>query len=243
MKAKYRTIPILSPYIKKTYSIYKEKDKFIVKTLKKYLQNYSFKNNNLIDVGCGNALLLYRIKKQFPNLHLKGVDREKKFISVAKKFSGLSGVEFEINDIYKIKKKYDVVICSSTFQIFEDYKKPLNKLISLANSKGIIFIDGLFNTYDVETRLIYCDNSNKVAKNLWRKDWNQHSIKTISNFLKSKKINTFKFYDLLMNKNIKKNKKIHINQFTFRNKQNYNLITNGTNMILNRKLLVIKLNK
>ena len=46
-----------------------------------------------------------------------------------------------------------------------------------------------------------------------------------------------------MNKNIKYNKNIHVNQFTFRNKKNYNLITNGTNMILNRKLLVIRLNK
>ena len=57
-----------------------------------------------MDIGCGNATLLYRIKKNFPNIKLKGVDKEKKFISVAKKFKGLESVEFEINDIYKVKK-------------------------------------------------------------------------------------------------------------------------------------------
>ena len=43
-----------------------------------------------------------------------------------------------------------------------------------------------------------------------------------------------------MEKNIKFNKKIHVNQFTFRDAKNRNLITNGTNIILNRKLLIIK---
>ena len=243
MKAKYRTIPKLSPYIKKTYNVFKEKDKFIIKILKKYLKQIQIKNDTLIDIGCGNALLLYRIKKNFPKLKLKGVDREKKFINVARKFEGLSNVELEINDIYKVKKKYDIVICSSTFQIFDDFKKPLNKLLNLVNEKGLILVDGLFNSYDVETRLIYCDNSNSLAKNLWRKDWNQHSIKTISTFLKKRGIKNFKFFNLTMNKNIKHNKKIHVNQFTFRDKKNYNFITNGTNMILNRKLLVIKSNK
>jgi len=43
-----------------------------------------------------------------------------------------------------------------------------------------------------------------------------------------------------MEKNIKFNNKIHVNQYTFRDAKNRNLITNGTNIILNRKLLIIK---
>ena len=241
MKVKYRTIPKLSPYIKNTYQTFKEKDKFIIKKLR---ANINFLKNvklTLVDIGCGNATLLYRIKKNFPNIKLKGVDKEKKFISVAKKFKGLESVEFEINDIYKVKKKYDIVLCSSTFQIFEDFKKPLKKLLSLSKKRGLVFIDGLFNSYDVETRLIYCDNSNKISKGLWRKDWNQHSIRAVSKFLKSRNIKSFKFYNLTMNKNIKHNKKVHVNQFTFRDSNYNNIITNGTNMILNRKLLVIKI--
>lgn len=241
MKVKYRTIPKLSPYVKSTYGTFKEKDKFIIKKLKENIKNYKKKEFNLIDVGCGNATLLYRIKKNFPFFKLKGVDRERKFLDVAKKFRGLNDVEFEVNDIYKIKKKYDVVLCSSTFQIFENFRKPLKKLLSLTKKNGLIMIDGLFNSYDVETRLIYCDNSNNISKNLWRKDWNQHSIKVVSEFLKENNIRSFKFFNLTMDKNIKHNNKIHVNQFTFRDRSNRNIITNGTNMILNRKLLVIKL--
>jgi len=119
-------------------------------------------------------------------------------------------------------------------------KQLIKKLLSLVKKDGYLFVDGLFNTYDVEVRLQYCDNSNSYAKNIWRKDWSQHSIKSVTSFLENKKINKFIFKKVPMEKNIKYNKKIHINQHTFRSKNNSNLITNGTNLILNKKLLIIK---
>ena len=91
-----------------------------------------------------------------------------------------------------------------------------------------------FNFHDVEVRMQYCDNSNKHAKNLWRRDWSQHSIKSIKSFLKKKKLKQIRFKEIPMEKNIKFNNKIHVNQFTFRDAKNRNLITNGTNIILNR---------
>ena len=102
------------------------------------------KINNLRLIPAGQAFLY--INKNFPNIKLKGVDKEKKFINVAKKFKGLESVEVEINDSYKVKKKYDIVLCSSTVQIFEDFKKPLKKLLSLSKKRGLVFIDGLFNS-------------------------------------------------------------------------------------------------
>ena len=182
---------------------------------------------------------MYQINKKFPYINCTGTDKEVQFINSAKKFVGLRNVNFMTKDFFKNRGTYDFVFCTSVFQIFQDYKKPLTKLLSLTKKNGYLFVDGLFNKYDVEVRLQYCDNSNNVAKNLWRSDWSQHSIKSISKFLKNKEISSYKFLEVPMNKTIKFNKKIHVNQFTFKYKRK-NLITNGTNLILNRNLLIIK---
>ena len=238
MKAKYRTIPELSPYINhKSYLTFKENHKFFIKELKKRIKKKD--SLKLIDIGCGNGQLLYQINKKFPYINCTGTDKEVQFINSAKKFVGLRNVNFMTKDFFKNRGTYDFVFCTSVFQIFQDYKKPLTKLLSLTKKNGYLFVDGLFNKYDVEVRLQYCDNSNDIAKNLWRSDWSQHSIKLIGKFLKSKKISSYKFLEIPMNKTIKFNKKIHVNQFTFKSKKK-NLITNGTNLILNRNLLIVK---
>jgi len=238
MKAKYITLPKLSPYIDfKKYKIFKENHKFFIKELSKLVKKKEYK---LLDVGCGNGQLLYQIVKRLSNINCIGTDREFKFIETAKKFKGLKNVHFETLDFYKNEGLYDFVFCTSVFQIFQEYKKPLNKLLSLVKDGGYIFVDGLFNSHDVEVRMQYCDNSNKHAKNLWRRDWSQHSIKSIKSFLKNKKLKQIRFKEVPMEKNIKFNNKIHVNQYTFRDAKNRNLITNGTNIILNRKLLIIK---
>lgn len=235
--AKYLPIPKLSPYINnKQYRIFKETHKFFIKNLKKEIKK---EHKTVLDVGCGNGQLLYKLRKHFPNLILNGSDREKKFLNVAKKFKGLKTVNFKCLDIYKNKGKFDIVFCTSTFQIFEDFKKPLKKLISLTKKKGILFIDGLFNSYKIDVKIKFRDNSNNEAKGKWRCDFNQHSIQSISDYLANKKI-SYKFKKIPMNKKIKFNDKIHINNFTFKSAKNYNLITNGTNLIINGKLLIIK---
>lgn len=238
MKAKYLSLPKLSPYLSfKNYKVFKEVHKFYIEELSKKLGN---KKYNLLDVGCANGQLLFQIIKKFPNLKCFGTDPDPQFISTAKKFKGLEKVNFKTCGLYRNKGSYDFVFCTSVFQIFQEYEKPLKKLLSLVKKDGYLFVDGLFNTYDVEVRLKFCDNSNRYSKNIWRRDWSQHSIKLVTSFLENEKINKFIFKKVPMEKNIKHNKKIHINQHTFRTKNNSNLITNGTNLILNKKLLIIK---
>ena len=117
--------------------------------------------------------------------------------------------------------------------------KTFKEIVIIIKKRGLVFIDGLFNFYDVKIRLIIVIIQIKLVK-VFGERLNQHSIRAVSKFLKSRNIKSFKFYNLTMNKNIKHNKKVHVNQFTFIYNYN-NIITNGTNMILNRKLLVIKL--
>lgn len=235
----YLALPKLSPYKNnKQYYIFKETHKFFIKYLKKEIKEH---HRSLIDVGCANGQLLYKISKYFPGLILHGADKTRKFINVAKKFKGLSSVNFKCLDIYKIKGVFDIVFCTSTIQIFKDFRKPLNKLIRLTKNNGILFIDGLFNTYNVDVQLKFRDNSNLLANGKWRTDFNQHSIASLKKYLNKYNLK-YKFIEIPMNKKILFNNKIHINNFTFQHGKSKNYITNGTNLILNQKLLIIKKN-
>ena len=85
----------------------------------------------------------------------------------------------------------------------------------------------------------YCDNSNPETKGIWREDWCQHSRSLIVNLFQ-KKVQEIEFIDVIMDKDLSYNSKMPINQWTFRNSEGKNLITNGTNVILNKTLLIIK---
>ena len=121
MKAKYRTIPQLSPYINhKNYLTFKENHKFFIKELKKELKKDSLK---LIDIGCGNGQLLYQINKKFPYINCTGTDREVQFINSAKKFVGLRNVNFMTKDFLKIEEHmilYFVHLSSKFFRIIRN---------------------------------------------------------------------------------------------------------------------------
>ena len=119
MKAKYRTIPELSPYINhKSYLTFKENHKFFIKELKKRIKKKD--SLKLIDIGCGNGQLLYQINKKFPYINCTGTDKEVQFINSAKKFVGLRNVNFMTKDFFKNRGTYDFVFCTSVFQIFQD---------------------------------------------------------------------------------------------------------------------------
>lgn len=234
----YRALPELSPYVSQArYSNTKEVHKFYARQISPIASNSDKKK--VIDVGCGNGELIYFLKSTFPNWTYKGIDKTPEFIQCARNFPGLSEVQFEVGNLFELTGQYDIVLCTGVLQIFSEFAPPLEKLISLANNDAWIFCDGLFNKWDVEARLQYCDNSNPDAAGLWRTDWNQHSRKLVSQFLRGR-IANFRFIDIEMDLDLRPNLETHINQFTFRDSAGHNVITNGTNLLLNKTMLIIQ---
>ncbi len=236
--AEYHPLPSLSPYVRQDrYSTPKEDHKYFARMLREKIDVKS--PVSVIDVGCGNGELLYLLKQEFPHWKLTGYDFTPDFIETGKNFPGLSGVELIVADMFDIDRTFDIVLCDSVVQIFPEIQKPLEKLLSICNDGGHIFVTGRFNKFDIEVRLQYCDNTNEVSKGIWRTDWNQHSRQSIIRLFGSR-VQSIEFHDIIMDKDLPLNPDMPINSFTFRDANGKNIITNGLNMILNKTMLIIK---
>lgn len=236
--AKYLEIPSLSPYLKQSiFDTPKEDHKFFVKLLKERID--VDQSLSVVDVGCASGALLHLLLQRFPHWTLTGYDFAPEFIESAKGYTELTGVEFLTADLFDIDRQFDLVLSCSVFHSFTDIEKAIGKALSICNDGGHLFITGLFNKYDIDVRLQFCDNSNDVSKGIWRADWNQHSQQSIIRMFDSR-VTSIEFIDIIMDKDLPLNSEMPINQSTFRDSNGRNIITNGVNMILNKTMMVIK---
>jgi SAM-dependent methyltransferase len=237
---KYIPLPELSPYTKKNrYENPKETFKAIIRKIK---QTVDVKMTyDVVDVGCANGEFIYTLKKGFPRWNYIGYDMTEEFIKTALSFEGLEGVRFECKDMFDIEdEQFDLVCCLGTIQIFDDVEKPLRKLLSICKEGGYLFVEGLFNKYDVDVRVQFCDNSMPQSKGLWRADFNYHSRTRIREQLENE-VAALEFEDIEMGVEIPNDpKKPAVNVFTFRDEAGKNIITSGLNLILNNTLMTIK---
>ena len=83
------------------------------------------------------------------------------------------------------------------------------------------------------------DNSKPESEGKWRQDCNQHSRKSIARILEGR-CQRFEFEDIIMNVEIPRNEAApHINVWTFKDEHGHIIITNGTNMIMDKSLLTV----
>lgn len=65
--------------------------------------------NTLLDVACGNGYLLHLIHEHCPNLELTGIDTDKFFINLAKKYYPF---DFFVSDAYSFLERADIITCN-----------------------------------------------------------------------------------------------------------------------------------
>lgn len=131
------------------------------------------------DIGCGNGELLYCLKRRFPRWRLTGYDHTAAFLDAAKAFPGLEGVEFRRAELTDIEGRFDIVIATCFLSLFQDVEAPLSKLVGLCRGGGYLLATGLFNPFDIEVRVEFCDNSRPETRGRWRSDFNRHSQRRI----------------------------------------------------------------
>jgi 2-polyprenyl-3-methyl-5-hydroxy-6-metoxy-1,4-benzoquinol methylase len=82
----------------------------------------SLKYNKLCDVGCGPGFLLSGIK----NKKLFGIENDESAVKTASKYARI--YKIDLNKKFKIKDKFDVVVC---YHVIEHIKNPLTFLLNL----------------------------------------------------------------------------------------------------------------
>lgn len=138
---------------------------------------------SVADVGCGNGELLYLLKRRFPGWQLAGFDHTAEFVDRARQFPGLAGVEFRQADLFDVRGAYDIVIATCFLSLFREIEAPVRKLIELCRPGGYVLATGLFNPFDIEVRVEFCDNSRPETSGRWRSDFNRHSQRRLRDLL------------------------------------------------------------
>ena len=190
-------------------------------------------NDSILDVGSANGELLYNLKKNYRNNKLSGFEILPSLIKVAKKNipKSINIHKVDITKKIKINEKFDVIIISGVLSIFDDYKKPLGSLIKILKPNGRIFIFNHFNKYNIDVFIKYRTRSQNA--DILQNGWNIHSIKGLEEFFKvhGKKTKVFKFKP---KKGFKGKSNDPVRSWTFKNKKNENLTTNGLSILLDK---------
>lgn len=239
--ARYLALPALSPYIRGDR--YEKPKQDYVHKVKKMGQHLDLANGegSIIDLGCANGDFLYYLKKTVgPQWRLHGIDMTPDFIEDGRQWPGLEGVTLEVGDLLDLNRKYDVLVCSGTIQIFPDIENVLQTLLDSTNDGGWLFLDGQFNTFDVDTVFTYHDYSTKEGEGKWRCDFNIHSQKRITTFLRDK-VKDFDFMHLDMDIDLPQDPDApHINIHTLTLEDGSRIKTHGGRLIIDTYLLTIQ---
>ena len=151
-------------------------------------------NTRVLDVGCGNGILMKHLK-DIKNVDARGLEISKNNVQICIS-KGLSVIEGNAEkDLQQFPTlSFDYVILSQTLQAFYDPEKVIKNLLKVAN-KAIVTIPN-FGYWKVRLHL-FIKGTMPVTKHLpneWYNTPNLHmcTIKDFYNFCKERNINLFK---------------------------------------------------
>jgi len=87
-------------------------------------------NEKILDIGCGNGLLSYKIVKNIPGVNITGIDINSNNIDFAINNYKSNKLKFIVGDVLKVlpDKNFDVIILSNVLEHFKNRVRFLKKL-------------------------------------------------------------------------------------------------------------------
>jgi 2-polyprenyl-3-methyl-5-hydroxy-6-metoxy-1,4-benzoquinol methylase len=113
------------------------REKELTDEILRYIPNES---GTLLDAGCGDGYLLFRIKERF-NYELYGIDiSETRLKRLLEKLPDVKIKQADLTDDLGYGPIFDVVICSETLEHIDYFEKAYANLIDMTKPGGIVII-------------------------------------------------------------------------------------------------------
>jgi trans-aconitate methyltransferase len=92
----------------------KQAQKFL-RLIRETLDSYEYEPLRIADLGTGDGVLAYTLKRAYPNSYVLGVDKDAEILEEAARL--WQGVEFLYGDILQLEfqEAFDLVVSSNTF--------------------------------------------------------------------------------------------------------------------------------
>lgn len=116
------------------------------------------KNKTVLDLGCG-AGGMSRFFAEKGAKKVVGLDVSQNMLSLAKQLTTQDSVEFiqlPMEQLSKIKQKFDIVFSSLAFHYIENFKKLIKDISNLLNSGGVLLFS---QEHPIATAPIFNDGS------------------------------------------------------------------------------------
>ncbi|MBN8506632.1 MAG: class I SAM-dependent methyltransferase [Burkholderiales bacterium] len=93
-----------------------------------------------LDIGCGPGLLAHRLSERLPGLHLRGIDRNPRFIERAQALPALPRLRFECLDAAALDpdERFDLLLCVGASQAFGTPREALASCQRLLRPGGLL---------------------------------------------------------------------------------------------------------
>tara|TARA_B100001105_G_C22391610_1_gene444651 strand:- start:63 stop:788 length:726 start_codon:yes stop_codon:yes gene_type:complete len=213
----------------------KEQFKFL---FKKSLEGKNFNDLKICDIGCATGDFLYYLSNSIKDAEFFGIDIREDLLAKAKQ--EVSDCNFILGDISDSKTlpkmQFDIAYMTGVLSIFDDCETVLENFLGLIKPKGIGYIFGIFNSYDIDA-LIKIRNSNYQDE--WESGWNLFSKSSISKILDGKNIQ-YSFSDWNIDIDIPKHEDDPLRSWTIKDENKSQLIVNGIQLLHTYSLLEIR---
>lgn len=105
----------------------------------KVLDNYNPKL--ILDVGCGEGFITYKLADKFKEAFIFGIDIEKEYIDYAREFNSAANICYKVDEIDTLPTwDFDLIIATEVLEHLENPKDAIKKLKAVSNNGGIILI-------------------------------------------------------------------------------------------------------
>jgi len=193
----------------------------------------------LADIACGGGEMIHYFRQCFPHWAFHGFDINPDYVRFANAQPALQGVPFKQAELSVVEGIFDIVTFFGTITIFWDYEPPITKLLSLCKPGGLVLIDGYFSPDEVELRCSYRDKTRADATT-WCRDWSIFTRSGLREFLADKAAEV-NFYDVPIGIDLPRDlSKPHSSVWTFKDSNGQRHLTNGTHIVLDDTLMVIR---